>query len=170
MRLDDKGRQIFPLICNSRQFSRELNKYFDWYSGVPDSVLKKTQACLEEFYFSSRENHAVAMAFGARIGGKKPCLLIQNSGLGLAIDALLGLFRLYGQGLVLVVSNRGELEWEEVQHQDWGEITLPLLQSLRVPVIDFGDIGLGSLKKASDLAYEQNEIVVLNVHRGNLDE
>ena len=130
MRFDDKQRNVFPLICTSQQFSETLMEHFNWFSGVPDSVLKMTQALLDNFHFSTRENHAVSMAFGALMGGKKPCLLIQNSGLGLAIDALLGLFRLYSQGLVLIVSNRGELDWEEIQHQDWGDITVPLLDSL----------------------------------------
>ena len=170
MRIDSKGREVFPLVCNSVKLADELNKYFNWYSGVPDSVLKNTQALLSDYYFSSRENHAIAMAFGARISGKNPCLLIQNSGLGLSIDALLGLFRLYSLGVVIVVSNRGELEWEEVQHHEWGDITINLLKSLKISVIDFNKYGLKSIKIAYDKAYIKNEIVVLNVHRGNLDE
>jgi sulfopyruvate decarboxylase subunit alpha len=170
MEYDQKGREINPLISASDQFAQALTEHFNWYSGVPDSVLKKTQDSLKPFHFSSRENHAVGMAFGARMMGRKPCLLIQNSGLGLAIDALLGLFRLYKQGVVLIVSNRGELEWEEIQHQDWGEITIPLLASLNIPVIDFGEQGLQAIQVVSDLAYRENKIVVLLVHRGNLDE
>ena len=170
MRLDEKGRKIHHLIEESATLARELETHFDWFSGVPDSVLKKTQAQLRNFHFASRENHAVAMAFGAKLGGHRPCLLIQNSGLGLAIDALLGLFRLYRQGLVMIVSNRGELDWEEIQHHDWGEATLPMLESLSIPVIDFDETGLAGLVEVARRANEGGEIVVLLVNRGNLDE
>ncbi len=169
-RRDHKGREIHDLVCTSDTFASELSRYCDWFTGVPDTVLKNTQTFLDPYHFSSRENHAVAMAFGALMGGQKPCVLIQNSGLGLAVDALLGLFRLYQQGLMLVVSNRGELAWEEIQHQDWGEITIPLLETLHIPVVDFAEQGLSAVTTAYERAYERHEIVALLVHRGNLDE
>jgi len=170
MRHDENGREVFPLVSDSKTFATELKQHFNWFSGVPDSVLKNTQAEIEDFHFSSRENHAVGMAFGAHMGGLNPCILIQNSGLGLAIDALLGLFRLYDQGFVMIVSNRGELDWEEIQHLDWGSVTLPMLNSLEIPVIDFGEKGLGAIEEASRRAEENGEILIVLVHRGNLDE
>ena len=170
MRLDQKGREIFNEVMSSREFAKELAAHGDWFIGVPDSVLKLTQANLPKFYFSPRENHAVAAAFGAQLGGAKPCVLMQNSGLGLATDALLGLSRLYGQGLVLVISNRGELAWEEDQHLDWGRVTVPMLKSLQIPVLDFQELGISAVATAFSRAYVDNEIVTILVHRGNLDE
>jgi sulfopyruvate decarboxylase TPP-binding subunit len=170
MQIDNRGRPIHDLVMDSRRFAAGLQKYCDWFTGVPDSSLKNTQSLLKEFQFSSRENHAVAMAFGARMGGKKPCVLIQNSGLGLAIDSILGLFRLYKQGLLLVVSNRGELEWEEIQHKDWGDLTINIIDTLDFPIVDFESEGMQGVKRASDLAFTEDKIVVLLVHRGNLDE
>ena len=125
---------------------------------------------ISPFYFSTRENHAIGMAFGARLNRKKPCVLIQNSGIGLALDSLYGLFSQYKQGLVLVISNRGELDWEEIQHKEWGETTLNILEASNVKVIDFEEHGIASIKKAHDLAYINNQIVAIILHRGNLDE
>jgi sulfopyruvate decarboxylase TPP-binding subunit len=170
MRTDAKGRKINKLVCSSKIFAAELEKYYDQFTGVPDSVLKNTVDYLSGYEFSSRENHAIGVAFGGALVGKKPCVLIQNSGLGLAIDSLLGLFSLYKQGVVLIVSNRGEHDWEEIQHQDWGECTIPILTSLNIPVIDFELQGIESVSEAYNLAYRKNKIVVLLVHRGNLDE
>lgn len=170
MREDSQGRNIHDLVCTSEVFAAELARYGDWFTGVPDSVFKKTLPFLEPYHFSSRENHAVAMAFGAIMGGCKPCILIQNSGLGLAIDALLGLFRLYGRGVLLAVSNRGELSWEEIQHQDWGEVTKPLLGALDIPVLDLNTEGLVVVQQAYKMAYTEQKITVLLVDRGNLDE
>ncbi len=169
-RYDAKGRKSFPQVCLSGEFSAELNHYFDWFSAVPDSVIKKVLPQLNPYFFSPRENHAVGMAFGARIAGKRPCVLMQNSGLGLAMDAILGLFVLYKQGLLLVISNRGELEWEEIQHQDWGDVTIPILEAAAITVIDFGREGLPAIKKACQLVDEENRVVVVLLHRGNLDE
>ena len=170
MRIDTRGREINNQVIWSGEFASELKKYCDFFTGVPDSVLAKTQENLLDFVFSSRENHAISLAFGALIGGAKPCVLMQNSGLGLSIDSLLGLFRLYHQGIFIVVSNRGELEWEEVQHKDWGQVTKPLLKALDFKIIELEQEGVSSIDKAFTEAYCNNRITILLVKRGNLDE
>ena len=170
MHKDNKGRELNPFICNSEIFANELNRNFDWFSGVPDSVIKNTQKYLNNFYFSSRENHSIGMAFGALLGGKKPCVLIQNSGIGLIIDSLFGLFQLYDKGLVMIISNRGTLKWEEVQHKEWGYKTKHLLEVLDVQNIQFEEEGLDSIRLAEEIAYKKNKIVSILVERGNLDE
>ncbi len=170
MPVDARGRKIAPQIADSRSFAAELQRHCDWFSAVPDSVIRSVLPQLVDCQFAPRENHAVGMAFGAKIVGRKPCLLMQNSGLGLALDALLGLFGLYRQGLLLVVSNRGELDWEELQHQDWGKLTLPLLQQTGWPLIDYQQEGLAGVARAAALAFNRQQITVLLLHRGNLDE
>jgi len=170
MRFDAKGRPLYPQVASSDRFAACLQQHCDWFSAVPDSVIRQVLPKLPDCQFAPRENHAVAMAFGARIGGKKPCVLLQNSGLGLALDALLGLFGLYRQGLLLVVSNRGELAWEEVQHQDWGELTRPLLEITGWPLIDYQLEGLDGIARAAEQAFVHQQIAVLLLHRGNLDE
>ncbi len=170
MRFDSQGRRLFEQICTSSEFAVELMNYCDWFSAVPDSVIKKVIPVLTSYHFTPRENHAVGMAFGARIAGKYPCVLMQNSGIGLSLDAIFGLFMLYRQGLLLVVSNRGELEWEEIQHQDWGAITIPLLEAAGLTIIDFNREGLSAIEKACTLIEKENRVVVVLLHRGNLDE
>ncbi len=169
-RLDNKGRPLHDQVCTAEEFAAELMKHCDWFSAVPDSVIRKVIPQLSPYHFSPRENHSIGAAFGARLGGKTPCVLMQNSGLGLALDALLGLFALYRQGLLLVVSNRGELDWEEVQHQDWGTLTIPLLKTTGFKIVDFEQEGLPGVGRAAKLAATTAEVVVLLLHRGNLDE
>lgn len=170
MRVDAQGRPLYPQVADSRRFAAELQRHCDWFCAVPDSVIRSVIPLLAPYTFAPRENHAVALAFGAALAGKRPCVLMQNSGLGLSLDALLGLFGLYGQGLLLVVSNRGELPWEEPQHQDWGALTLPVLQQTGWPLIDYQQEGLAGMERAARLAFEQRRIAVLVLHRGNLDE
>lgn len=167
---DNKGREVYPLVCTNEELSAELNKYFDWYSTIADSCFKRVIPKLTPHYFASRENHMISMAFGASMASKTPLLMMQNSGLGLCLDALIGTFELYGKGCVIFLSNRGELQWEEIQHEYWGRITMPLLESLDFTTIDFQKSGLGSIKMAYELSSRENRIVFIIVHRGNLDE
>jgi phosphonopyruvate decarboxylase len=170
MRRDDRGRELFEQKTTAIEFAAALGRRCDWISAVPDSVFRRVLPALPQWYFAPRENHAVAMAFGASLGGKRPAVLLQNSGLGLCLDALLGTFRLYGQGLLLVVSNRGVLPWEEIQHQDWGAITADLLTAAGIAQVDFDAEGLSGLERAVHRVETEKAIVALVLQRGNLDE
>ena len=168
--LDAKGRELADFVCPSTTLAAALTARCDWFCAVPDSVIKRTIALLSPLYFAPRENHAVAAAFGAALGGRRPCVLMQNSGLGLCLDALLGLFRLHGQGLILVVSNRGELAWEEIQHRDWATVTGPLLASAGIAAFDLQTLGPAAVDAAADAAFAGDRLAAVVVHRGNVDE
>jgi len=170
MRNDNLGREIFEQKMTAKEFADALVCRYDWFCAVPDSIFRRVLPALPEWHFAPRENTAVALAFGAYLGGKRPVVLMQNSGIGLCLDALLGTFRLYGQGLLLIVSNRGILSWEEIQHQDWGRITVDLLTASRITQIDFDKEGMAGLERASQLVETERTIVALLVQRGNLDE
>ena len=170
LRLDDRGRRLNPFICSSSELASALQETCDWFTGVPDSMFRKVQPLLEPYLTAPRENHAIASAFGARLGGKRPCVMMQNSGLGLCGDALYGLFHLYGMGVLLLITWRGELEWEEPQHQHWGQRTLEYLSVLDVPVFDVQTLGLGAIAEASRQAYVENRVAAVLLHRGNIDE
>jgi sulfopyruvate decarboxylase TPP-binding subunit len=167
---DAKGRELADFVCKSAVLASALSARCDWFAAVPDSVIKRTIPLLSPLLLAPRENHAIGAAFGAALGGRRPCVLMQNSGLGLCLDALLGLFRLYGQGLVLVVSNRGELAWEEIQHRDWAGLTGPLLCAAGIAAFDFQELGLGAVTAAADTAFIADQPAAILVHRGNLDE
>ena len=170
MRLDKLGRELFDLKANSGDFSAELERYCDWVGCVPDSIFKKVLPSLNDWHLASRENHLVGLAFGAKLSGRRPAVLIQNSGIGLCLDSLLGTFRLYNQGLLLIVSNRGVLSWEESQHQDWGDYTEKLLSAVDIKMISFDREGINSVEEAANMAFRNNEIIALVMQRGNLDE
>jgi sulfopyruvate decarboxylase subunit alpha len=169
MRFDSKNRALFDLKAKADVFAAGLREHCDWFSAVPDSVFKRVLPNLPNWHLATRENHAIGMAFGARIGGLRPAVLIQNSGLGLCLDALIGTFTLYGQGLLMVVSNRGRLEWEEIQHRDWGLITKPLLSAAGIAASSFDEEGMQGLSRAAALA-EGGKVAALLIDRGNIDE
>jgi sulfopyruvate decarboxylase subunit alpha len=76
----------------------------------------------------TREEEGVGLCAGAYLGGAKPALLMQNSGLGNSINALLSLTRLYHIGLLLVIGYRGRLGEEQIEAQmPMGAATTKLL-------------------------------------------
>ena len=170
MRKDDRGRELFPLVCSAADLAVALSRWCDYFTGVPNSMFRKVLPHLNPYVAMPRENHALAMAFGLRLGGRRPCLLIQNSGLGLLGDALFGLQRLYQTGVVMAVAWRGELVWEEPQHRHWGEKTSEFLSVLNIRIFDLQELGLDAVAGAAKLAFEQNRPAAILVHRGNVDE
>lgn len=80
----------------------------------------------------TREEEGVGICAGAYLGGKRPALLMQNSGLGNSVNALASLDLLYGIPLIMIVSHRGlEGEWIEAQ-KPMGKLTEPLLDALGI--------------------------------------
>jgi sulfopyruvate decarboxylase subunit alpha len=80
----------------------------------------------------TREEEGVGVCAGAYMGGKRPAILMQNSGLGNCINALASLDLLYGIPLLLVVSHRGT-EGEKIAAQvPMGRATVPLLDALGI--------------------------------------
>jgi sulfopyruvate decarboxylase subunit alpha len=80
----------------------------------------------------TREEEGVGVCAGAFMGGRRPALLMQNSGLGNCINALASLDLLYEIPLLLVVPHRGT-EGEKIAAQvPMGRATVPLLDVLGI--------------------------------------
>jgi phosphonopyruvate decarboxylase len=108
---------------------------FDFFCGVPCSLLKGLVADLEKdpaYVSATREDSALGIAAGAFFGGKRPLVLMQNSGLGVSVNALASLHWLYELPVLLVISWRGEDRSDAPEHWLMGEITAPLLDLLQV--------------------------------------
>jgi phosphonopyruvate decarboxylase len=96
---------------------------------VPDSGLKTFIGDLaalpaEQHVPATWEAEAVAIAAGAFLAGRKPCVYLQNAGLGHAVNPLTSLCIPYGIELLLVVGHRHTLP----QHRVMGEVDERLLQ------------------------------------------
>jgi len=120
----------------------------NFFTGIPDSLLKDVCACITEN--SKPENHKIANNEGASIGlaighylaTKNPALVyMQNSGLGNAINPLTSLASsdVYGIPMLLMIGWRGEVLSDqqqlpdEPQHIQQGRATLPQLDLLKIP-------------------------------------
>jgi len=115
----------------------------DFFTGVPDSLLKDICAYVQDQVESGRhviaanEGGAVALACGYHLAtGRIPLVYMQNSGQGNAVNPLTSLVdpEVYGIPMLLLIGWRGEPGVkDEPQHVKQGEVTLPLLDALDVP-------------------------------------
>lgn len=111
---------------------------FDFFCGVPCSLLKGLVSLLDQdetlrYVSATREDSALGMAAGAYFGGKRPMVLMQNSGLGVSVNALASLHTLYEIPVLLIISWRGEDRSDAPEHWMMGEIMHPVLDQMKIP-------------------------------------
>lgn len=98
----------------------------------------------------TREEEGIGIAAGAFLGGNMGVLLMQNSGLGNAANALASLVGHYNIPMILVVSHRG-LPGETIGAQiPMGKMTEPLLRTLDIPFFRY--------ESFEDLAHTKDHI------------
>ncbi len=109
---------------------------FDFFTGVPDTILGGIIAYLTEeriYTPAVREDEAVAMAAGAYFGGKIPAVLMQNSGLGNALNVLDSLNLIYRIPCLLLISWRGFEGKDAPEHLVMGETMTKVLDTIKIP-------------------------------------
>jgi sulfopyruvate decarboxylase subunit alpha len=108
---------------------------FNFFTGVPDSILGGIIETLMErrlYTPAVREDEAVAMAAGAYMAGKVPAVLMQNSGLGTSLNALISLNVIYRQPCLLLISWRGFQGKDAPEHLVMGQTMTQLLDTMRI--------------------------------------
>jgi len=118
-----------------------LGKQVDFFTGVPDSLLKNICAYImdhaDNHVIAANEGGAVALAVGHYLTSSRLALVyMQNSGQGNAVNPLASLSdsAVYGIPMLLLIGWRGEPGIkDEPQHVKQGEITLKLLEVLGIP-------------------------------------
>ena len=113
----------------------EFLKEFDFFTGVPDSLLKPFCDWVADKYgisdnhiVAANEGNAVALAAGYHLAtGKVPVVYLQNSGIGNIINPVASLMNdeVYGIPCVFIVGWRGEPGvYDEPQHIYQGKVRL----------------------------------------------
>jgi phosphonopyruvate decarboxylase len=110
---------------------------FDFFAGVPCSLIADVIGALERhprlpYVAAVREDVAIGAAGGAWLGGRRPAVLMQNSGLGTGLNALASLSLMYGLPTLLIVTWRGWRGEDAPEHILMGEITPRLLALLGI--------------------------------------
>jgi len=124
-----------PMAIPAKDFVSLLQDVgFDFFTGVPDSTLGGIIATLIErrvYIPAVREDEAVGLAAGAYMGGRIPAVLMQNSGLGTSLNALISLNLIYLQPCLLLVSWRGHDGTDAPEHLVMGQVMTKLLDLVR---------------------------------------
>src|SRR5581483_6802967 len=104
----------------------------DFFTGVPCSLVASVIAELERrglYHGETREDAALGVAAGAYLGGRLPMVVMQNSGLGVSLNALGSLHILYRVPVLLLVTWRGYAGADAPEHVVMGAV-LPRLLDL----------------------------------------
>ncbi len=125
------------------------NQGIDFYTGVPDSLLKQLCACLNSYLPAERhitaanEGNAMGIAAGYHLAtGRIPVVYMQNSGLGNTVNPLLSLHSpdVYQIPTLLLIGWRGEPGIkDEPQHITQGRLTPALLEAMQIPYAILSD-------------------------------
>lgn len=158
-----------------------------FFAGVPDSLMQPLCDRLvssippERHVIAANEGAAVALAAGWHLAtGSTPCVYMQNSGLGNAINPLVSLADadVYGIPMLLVIGWRGEILdgrqiKDEPQHVKQGRITRDLLQCLDIPHAVLAADTLGfeeTVRGLVELARDERRPTALVVRNGTFGE
>lgn len=131
-------------MISSKEFLATLRTHgIEFFTGVPDSLLKDFCACVsvevppQDQIIAANEGNAVALAAGHYLATGSPALVyMQNAGQGNAVNPLTSLAdpKVYSIPMLLLIGWRGEPGvHDEPQHIKQGEITIALLETLGIP-------------------------------------
>ena len=125
-------------MIDSEKLLKILKKNkIDFFTGVPDSVLKDLSDKFKKNHITvNNEGTAIALATGYFLSTKKiPCIYMQNSGLGNAINPIISIAhkKVYSIPSILIIGWRGSpKKKDEPQHLVKGRITKSLLKLLGI--------------------------------------
>lgn len=129
-------------MINPIDLLKKLQKNkIDFFTGVPDSVLKSFIELIprKNHYMAQNEGSAISLATGFHLSTKKIGLVyLQNSGLGNSINPLTSIVHkeVYSIPLLLLIGWRGSPNSkDEPQHLVKGKITIELLKLMKIKYI-----------------------------------
>lgn len=131
------------MLSNEYFFNLLTKNGIDFFTGVPDSLLKDFLSYIEDncdstnHIICANEGNAIALATGYHLAtGKTGMVYMQNSGLGNSVNPLTSLTdkEIYSIPVLLLIGWRGEPDKkDEPQHIKQGRITKNLLDVLEIP-------------------------------------
>jgi sulfopyruvate decarboxylase subunit beta len=140
---------IASLPCDrNKNFTSEIHKEFD--------VIDIT-----------REEDGVGRCAGAFMGGRRPAMSIQSSGLGNMMNAIMSLTSLYSFPLPILASWRG-VDNEKIEAQKPFNLKLPqMLNAFDIQYADVKDVnGLSLVREMVCKAFHENIVTVMLIRPG----
>ena len=148
----------------------------DFYSGVPDSILKELSSSLKnnnKHIIATNEGSAISIGVGNYLSTKKvPIIYMQNSGLSNALNPLISIAhkKVYSIPLILIIGWRGSPKTnDEPQHKVKGQITKNILELLGIKyTVIRSKLDLIKFDKQIKLAKKNKSIIACLIEQGTL--
>ena len=99
------------------------------------------------------------------MGGKTPAVLMQNSGVGVSVNALASLVLLYKLPMLLIVSWRGYKGEDAPEHLNMGEFLPELLRVMDVSTTVLSEEGLEEQVRDSIQTMRERGVPVVQILR-----
>ena len=117
----------------------------NFYVSVPCKLLEGIITLLEKdtevtYTPVTREEEGLGIAAGAFLAGKRPAILMQNSGLGNCINAICSLLNYYRLPIVFIISHRGTSGEKIEAQKPMGDVTKALLERVNVQWYEISDL------------------------------
>jgi sulfopyruvate decarboxylase subunit alpha len=136
--VEDEDSDVIPLwarsVCEGVHAAGSRHVIY-----VPDNPLSHVLKCLGEAFtdirttLATREEEAFGIAAGLYLGGARPTVMLQSSGLGNSLNALTSLIVPYQIPMLILISMRGDAgEWNDAQ-VPMGQAVRPILDALGMP-------------------------------------
>lgn len=163
-------------IKPNEAFEELQNQGVEFFSGVPDSLLKNFCAFVddnvdkENHVITANEGSSIALSIGYHLATSKvPLVYMQNSGLGNAINPLLSLAdeKVYSVPMILMIGWRGEPGVkDEPQHIKQGAVTQDMLNAMHIEtfILDQNS-SLEILRQAYNAAKNHNKPVAVLIKK-----
>ena len=172
------------MAINPTDFYDQLASHgVDFFTGVPDSLLKEFCLCIDDripkdrHIITANEGNAVALATGYYLAQKSlPLVYMQNSGLGNAVNPLLSLCDpdVYSIPMLVMIGWRGEPGVkDEPQHSKQGKVQLKLLESMDIPykiISKDDDQFVMKISSAVETAKNESRPAVLLIKKGTFEK
>jgi phosphonopyruvate decarboxylase len=152
----------------------------DFFTGVPDSVLKELSSLLQSknkknHIIATSEGSAVSIGIGHYLSTKKiPAVYMQNSGLSNALNPLISIAheKVYSIPLILIIGWRGSpLVKDEPQHNVKGKITEQILKLLNIKYTILRSASdLNKFHKQIKLAKKNKSTVACLIEQGTFEK
>ena len=152
----------------------------NFYTGVPDSVLKELSSYLQKtgkknHIIATNEGAAVSIGIGHYLSTKKiPVIYMQNSGLSNALNPLISIahHKVYSIPLILIIGWRGSPRVkDEPQHNVKGKITEQILKLLNIKYTILRSASdISKFDKQIKSAKKNKSIVACLIEQGSLEK
>ena len=86
---------------------------------------------------ANREDEGMGLCAGAYMGGRRPAIIMQNTAIGVTINALTTLIQYYRMPLPMLISYRGEIGEPVACQVEMAVHTKALLDQLNIPTYHF---------------------------------